>query len=150
MGAMMYVSHNIRCGCCLTLRGSRFTQDFGMMKAGSDVHGLWHLLEHGVTCVVLCFSTSIGLISSSRTFHRTMGWVAHINWILPFLKWLPASSKHAVQLSELGQQLVKTRIDTTTQRKDLLYYLVCDVSRFPGTHKLTILRDGRKRTIENG
>ena len=120
-----------------------------MLKAGSDVHGLWHLLERGVTYVVLCASTSIELISGSHSYHRTMGWVSHINWILPLLRLIPASSKHAVQLSELGQQLVKTRIDTATQRKDLLHYLVGEVSRFPGTHNLTILRDGRKRTIEN-
>ncbi|KAI0087970.1 cytochrome P450 [Irpex rosettiformis] len=102
--------------------------DFGMLKAGNDVDGLWHLLESGV---------------------KLVGWASHISWVLPILKYLPGSEEAATQLSILAKRLVKARIEIGMHRKDLFYYLMDekDSSRIDKAQFDSLTADGMMAVI---
>ncbi|KAI0812259.1 cytochrome P450 [Irpex lacteus] len=82
-----------------------FAQDFGMIKAGGDVHGFWHLLEEGVSIA---------------------GALGHVPWMIPILTLIPGSDEGMKKLIKFGQGLAQARVKAGSQRKDLIYYLMSE------------------------
>ena len=52
--------------CFLTMY--RFGTEYGMMKAGKDTGGWWHIIDTGVMCVLSFFDTMYFVADGRRSY----------------------------------------------------------------------------------
>ncbi|KAI0301724.1 high nitrogen upregulated cytochrome P450 monooxygenase 2 [Multifurca ochricompacta] len=79
-----------------------FGGGFELMRDGSDIGGVWHILESG---------------------YRNATIVAHAPWILPYIAYLPSAGRNVMRLRKYGLTSVTKRLEMGPNRKDLFYYL---------------------------
>ncbi|KAI0093115.1 cytochrome P450 [Irpex rosettiformis] len=80
-----------------------FAREFGMMNAGRDTEGLWHMMD---TAVLALASLSV------------------IPWIVPALKALPGAGNSVKRFQRIASTYGTHRVSTGSKSKDLWYYLM--------------------------
>ncbi|PSR81867.1 hypothetical protein PHLCEN_2v6239 [Hermanssonia centrifuga] len=80
-----------------------FSYDLRMLKDGRDSHGLSQQIENG-------------LIEAA--------WISHVQWLVPFLKYIPSASKSWEEIKAVGERLVRRRAQDGSIHPDIFYYLM--------------------------
>ncbi|KAI0812689.1 cytochrome P450 [Irpex lacteus] len=87
-----------------------FAREFGMMKAGADTEGLWHMMD---TAVLALATLSV------------------IPWTGPFLKALPGAGNALKKFERVAASYATHRVTAGSQYKDLWYHLTNEGNTLP-------------------